>query len=123
MAFSFALLLPSLLIYLKDALDTKVHGRRDLQKLPIPYLGDVPLVANEQQLVVTHGESTNIAESFRLVRTNIEFILGAQKSGSKVIFVTSTIAKEGKSFIALNLASTILNGLTWQSVHITLLTA
>ena len=49
------------------------------------------------------GGSTSVAELFRLIRSNLQFILG--NTGSKVVLLTSTISGEGKSFISINLAS------------------
>ncbi|MBL7753122.1 MAG: polysaccharide biosynthesis tyrosine autokinase, partial [Chitinophagaceae bacterium] len=107
-AFVMGLFLPALLIYLKQLLDTKVHGKRDLERLNIPFIGDIPKHDEEdERLVVTKGENSNVAESFRLLRTNLEFLLSKHQKDAKIIFITSTLAKEGKSFVALNLASTI----------------
>lgn len=65
------------------------------------YHKDMPL----SQLVVNKNPKSLIAESFRLIRTNLEF-LAAQK-GPKVMAVTSTVSGEGKTFIAINLGGII----------------
>lgn len=104
--FIIGIFIPILFLYIKDLLDTKVHGKKDTDRVNLPYLGDIPQTSAQQnKLVVVENDRSNIAEGFRLLRTNVEFITGERKGMSKTIFVTSTIGKEGKSFIALNLAA------------------
>ena len=101
------LLVPFLFVYLKNLLDTHVHTRRDIEDLTsIPFLGDIPHAAEDQKVVMQSNSRTSVAEAFRLVRTNIDFMLpkATQQDRGQVIFVTSTTSGEGKSFIAINLA-------------------
>ncbi len=100
------LLIPFLIIYIKDLLDTKVHDEKDIKKLKIPYIGDVPLSASKKNLYINDGDNSNIAEAFRYVRTNINFMLDRKNKG-KTVFVTSTQSHEGKTFTAINLASSL----------------
>jgi len=100
------LLIPFLIIYIKDLLDTNVHDEKDIKKLKIPYIGDVPLSASKKNLYINDGDNSNIAEAFRYVRTNINFMLDSKNKG-KTVFVTSTQSKEGKTFTAINLASSL----------------
>lgn len=104
-AFLIGLVLPIVILYLLDLLDTKVHGKSDIDKVKLPFLGDIPKSNIAEKLVVIENDHSNIAEAFRLLRTNVEFINANRINESKTIFVTSTIGKEGKSFIALNLAA------------------
>lgn len=106
-ALFFGILIPALLIYMLDFVDTKIHSKKDLDKFDLPYLGDIPLSISKEKLVVSKSENSSISEAFRHLRTNINFMMGETKNKCKTIFVTSTISKEGKSFIALNLAATI----------------
>ena len=99
-------LIPFLIIYIKDLLDTKVHDESDIKKLKIPYLGDVPKTKLKKEIFVKDGDNTNIAEAFRYIRTNVNFILD-DKSMGKTILVTSTQGKEGKTFTAINLACSL----------------
>jgi capsular exopolysaccharide synthesis family protein len=46
-----------------------------------------------------------MAEAFRLLRTNVEFLTSNRRGSNRTVFVTSTVGKEGKSYIALNLAA------------------
>ena len=100
------LLIPFLVIYIKDLLDTKIHDEKDIKKLKIPYLGDVPKSGSKNDLYINDGDNSNIAEAFRYIRTNINFMLDSKEMG-KTVFVTSTLGKEGKTFSAINLASSL----------------
>ena len=100
------LMIPFLFIYIKNLFDVKVHDEKDIKHLKIPYLGDVPLSASKTKLFIKDGDNTNIAESFRYIRTNLSFMLDS-KDTCKTIFITSTQSGEGKTFAAINLASSL----------------
>ena len=107
-AFVLGLLIPLVTIYLMDLLDNKIRSKAGLTKeLSIPFIGDVPKSSNKQVFINKHDYSPK-AESFRLIRTNINFMLSnVTKSKGKTIFVTSTTSKEGKSHTSLNLARSL----------------
>jgi capsular exopolysaccharide synthesis family protein len=94
------------IIYIRGLINTKVQGKQDLDKLNIPYVGDVPKIDTKEQLVVKPNDNSPITEAFRLIRTNLSFMMGTPTDKAKMLFVTSTISKEGKSFLTLNLAAT-----------------
>ncbi|MEO8515776.1 MAG: polysaccharide biosynthesis tyrosine autokinase [Flavobacterium sp.] len=102
------LLIPFLIIYLIDLLDTKVKSRHDIEThLSIPFIGDVPH-SDDNNEIIQSSSRTSSAEAIRIIRTNLEFILNdVEKNKAKTIFLTSTLPKEGKTFIAINLAATI----------------
>lgn len=105
-AFLAAILIPLIVIYIIDLFDNKVKNRFDItDKCNIPYLGDVPRSSITNEIIDTTSR-TSTAEAIRIVRTNLDFMLN-QKSDStgKTIFLTSTIPKEGKTFLSINLAS------------------
>ena len=101
------LLIPFVVIYLKNLLDTKVHTRKDIEDATnIPFLGDIPHSETEEKIAINSDTRTSTAEAFRLIRTNLDFMLPnvGDKSSGKTVFVTSTTSGEGKSFVAINLA-------------------
>ena len=99
------LLFPFGILYVKDLLDTKLHNRRDMEHyVTAPILGDIPINDTDENIVIKEGGRSSTAEAFRLVRTNLDFMLTETDNNSKIIFVTSTISGEGKSFVATNLA-------------------
>ncbi len=99
--------IPFGIIYVSDLLDTKIHSHSDLNRLSVPYLGDVPKAETSNEIITLHSR-TSTAEALRIIRTNLEFMLSHIPDGiAKTIFVTSTIPKEGKTFVSINLAATI----------------
>jgi tyrosine-protein kinase Etk/Wzc len=101
------LILPAGIIYLIDLIDNKVHNRKDIEGYGLSVIGEIPVDKTKRTLVTGHGERTGIAEAFRLLRTNISFMLDSSRKEGHVLFVTSTIASEGKSFNSLNIANTL----------------
>lgn len=101
------LLLPLTYLYIKDSLDTHIHSKSDLAKVvTIPFIGDIPRSSKKQRLIKKVDYSPK-AEAFRIVRSNIEFMLKGVKDRAKIVFVTSTTSQEGKSHTSINLASSI----------------
>lgn len=81
----------------------KIEGRFDVEKLTsVPIVGDIPLTDEKQGAIAVFENQNNLmSETFRNIRTNLQFMLENDK---KVILVTSTVSGEGKSFISGNLA-------------------
>ena len=101
------LILPVGVIYVRDLLNTKVTKKEDIEKLGIPLIGQIPQNRTKDYLVAIKGNRNSVSEAFRILRTNMSFLLNAENTEGKVIFSTSTIAGEGKTFLALNLANTL----------------
>ena len=101
------LMLPIGFIYLQNLLDSKIYDKDDLTKiLNIPYLGDIPQTSKKTKLISKVDYSPK-AEAFRIIRSNIDFLLKDLDHHTKKIFITSTRAQEGKSHTSTNLASSI----------------
>lgn len=99
--------IPVAFIYLLEVLRYKIEGRNDLEKLTkIPILGDFAishdLKKGQRGIVVQENENNMQAETFRSIRTNLQFLLDGPEK--KVIQFTSTTSGEGKTFISSNLA-------------------
>ena len=95
--------MPVGVIFLIGLTKFKIEGRGDVEKLTrLPIVGDVPL-PNEKagSIAVFENQNTLMSETFRHIRTNLQFML---ENDQKVILVTSTVSGEGKSFISSNLA-------------------
>ena len=95
--------LPVGVIYLIGLTKFKIEGRADVEKLTsLPVVGDIPLADEKTgSIAVFENQNNLMSETFRNVRTNLQFML---ENGKNVILVTSTISGEGKSFISTNLA-------------------
>jgi capsular exopolysaccharide synthesis family protein len=102
------IIVPFIIIYVGMILDNKIHTFDDLEKIvKAPILGDIPTAKSEKVVVISGQDSSNVAEAFRLLRTNVNFMLPGIAKEAKTIFITSTISGEGKTFIAINLASAL----------------
>lgn len=108
--FLLGLILPIGFIFVGGMMDTKVHHKRDLSSLikHIPFTGEVPQIGKEDSTIITLNDRSPLAESFRIMRTNLAYMIQPRKKETaEVIFVTSSIKGEGKTFISFNLARTL----------------
>ena len=98
--------IPVGIIYLIGLTKFRLEGRADVEKLTtVPIVGDIPLTDEKKEkdgsIAVFENQNNLMSETFRNIRTNLQFMLQNDK---KVILVTSTVSGEGKSFISANLA-------------------
>ncbi len=110
----FGLLVPFSIIYAKDLLDNKIQNKIGLEMLTgdIPVLAELPKISKKENTLVKTSERTVLAESLRILRTNLDYIIKSKsKSASKgiAIFVTSSVPGEGKTLVASNLAMILAN--------------
>ena len=112
-AFAIALAVPASFFILRENLNSKVRGRKDLENLTIPYIGELPLwkpkkdeeSTDEGYRFVVRQHSRDITnEAFRVVRTNLEFMTNTEQK-CKVIMLTSFNPGSGKTFICGNLGA------------------
>ena len=101
-----ALLLPAVIIFLRNLFRYRIEGHQDVESLTeLPIVADVPVVNEAVKtsagIVVQENKNNQIDEIFRGMRTNIQFML---KENQKVILFTSSSPGEGKTFNAANLA-------------------
>ncbi len=104
------LFIPIGVFYVLDLMDTKVHTREELSKyVDAPFIGDIPKSSSKKKSrLIKKVDYSPKAEAFRMIRTNLDFMLKSLPDGqAKTIFVTSTMAQEGKSHTAINLAASL----------------
>lgn len=112
MAFILGLAIPVGTIYVREVSNTKVRDKADLKGLSIPFLGEIPKVNvkkyddKDHMLVVNPGNRNIVNEAFRVVRTNLNFMLDGELK-CPVVMLTSFNPGSGKSFIAVNLAMSL----------------
>lgn len=114
-AFVIGLIIPVAVIFLRESMNTRLRGRKDLEALTLPFIGEIPQAATKKKgmsdkkstenspIVVHEGSRDIINEAFRVLRTNLEFMTDKEQH-SNVIVVTSFNPGSGKSFLAMNIA-------------------
>lgn len=118
MAFIIGLCIPFGITYAKETTNTKLRGRKDIENLPIPFLGEIPQVITttaksksdntgldnkKKNIVVKPGKRDIINEAFRVLRTNLEF-MKINKDCADIVAITSFNPGSGKSFFTMNIA-------------------
>ncbi len=101
------LLVPFSIIYVNQLLDNKINNKNELENLVkgINVIGEIPSVGRKDDLLVKKDDRSVLSESMRILRTNLDYIIKSKKNGrNNIIFVTSTVPGEGKTFISSNLA-------------------
>lgn len=102
-ALALGLVIPILVIYVMSLFKTQIRNRSELEKLStIPIIGQIARNAVKDQIVIQTNQNSGIAEMFRSLRNNLNFIL--YHKVNQLILVTSTTTGEGKTFISLNLS-------------------
>jgi tyrosine-protein kinase Etk/Wzc len=106
-AFLIGLVVPVAFIYVRDILNDKIVTRSDISKsTDIPLVGEVAHHESmTRKFVVGMKDRSMLAEQFRILRTNLQFLLASAPSKNPVILVTSTVAGEGKTFCSMNMAA------------------
>ena len=101
------LLLPFAFIYLLELFDNKIKSKHDIEKLSNgkPVIGEIPQLEKGADELIKVNDLSPMAEAFRILITNMNFMLPKKKG--KVVFVTSTVKGEGKTFVSVNLALTL----------------
>lgn len=100
------LIIPPVYLYVRKLILNKVETREEAERhLSAPVLGEMCIDRSGRSLVVTEHDTSAATELFRLLRSNLQFLLGG--SGDKVVLMTSTKSGEGKSFISINLAASL----------------
>lgn len=105
-AFALGIIVPGLWIFVKEVFNVKITGKEDIKTLTtMSIIAEIGHSDTGDEIVVFKESKTVIAEQFRALRTNMQFLLAGEDE--KVILLTSSMSGEGKSFVALNLAVTL----------------
>lgn len=121
-AFVLGLVIPMGVFFLKENGNTRLRGRKDLESMSVPYIGEIPMCDGKKssiryrlrnltrrgaknddvEVVVKEGVRNVVNEAFRVVRTNLEFM--HVPSSGHVYMTTSFNPGSGKTFITVNVA-------------------
>ena len=99
------ILIPFIFIYFKELLNDKIKTKHDIETLSYgkSVLGEIPSLERGQDELIKTNDLSSLAEAFRILITNMNFMLPKKKE-AKVVFLTSTVKGEGKTFISVNLS-------------------
>ncbi len=121
-AFVLGLVIPMGVFFLKENGNTRLRGRKDLESMSVPYVGEIPMCDGKKssiryrlrnltrrgaknddvEVVVKEGDRNVVNEAFRVVRTNLEFM--HVPSSGHVYMTTSFNPGSGKTFVTVNVA-------------------
>lgn len=91
------------LLLIKSILNNTIQSQHDIEQITeIPVLGNIIHNRYKTKNTIFEYPNSEIAESFRVLRTNLDFYVRGGKQ--KIILVTSCLENEGKSFVSLNLS-------------------
>lgn len=113
LALIIGILLPTSIIFIREITNRKVRGRKDLENINIPYVGEIPLHGkiekngkSKREIVVQNGSRNVINEAFRVLRTNIEFMI--RKGEDATVFgITSFNPGSGKTYLTMNIGASL----------------
>ncbi len=107
LAAMFGFLLPLLVIFVLTLLDNSINTTEDIRKLTaIPLIGVIGKKNTDNNLSVFEKPKSPLAESFRAIRSSLQFMYKKQqKEGAKILMLTSSVSGEGKTFCSINLAT------------------
>lgn len=100
------LLVPFGILYVLFLLDTKVHGKKDIEDLQadVPLAAEIPKIEPKKSPIFSNpNDRTALAEAFRILSSNVKYMLPQGETG-QVIYCTSAIKGEGKTFVSLNVS-------------------
>lgn len=101
-----ALVIPSAVIFMRELLNTRVISTDDISDYTdVPVIAGITHNKDKKKMLIAKDSQSEIAEQFRALRANLQFLLPGV--GEKVLMTTSSMGGEGKSFIAINLASVL----------------
>jgi len=107
------LAIPFIFLYIKQLLNNKIERREDIEKVTksIPIVGELPRIAKGESDLIEENDRSVLAESFRIMATNLQYLLVNAKNEGQgyCIYTTSTVKGEGKTFTSINLAMTLAN--------------
>src|SRR5690606_14739553 len=95
--------IPIIIFYLQGIFNTKIQSKDDIKrKTQVPIIAEIGHNDKYEAELITKESRSAISESFRALRTNLDFYL--KSKDQKVVLLSSSLSGEGKSFVAINLA-------------------
>lgn len=100
------LLVPIIIIRIKELLRYQIEHKQELSEISnVPILGEIPKTLETSKMFIQEDGTDSFTEMMRLLRTNLLFIINSEDK--KVINMVSSISGEGKTFLTINLATSL----------------
>ncbi|MFA6360395.1 MAG: polysaccharide biosynthesis tyrosine autokinase [Dysgonamonadaceae bacterium] len=105
-AVALGLLVPIIIIRIKELMRYQIGHKQELAEISnVPLLGEIPKTLETSKMVIKEDDNDGFTEMVRLLRTNLLFVIDSVDK--KVINMVSSISGEGKTFVAINLATSL----------------
>ena len=105
-AVALGLLVPIIIIRIKELMRYQIGHKQELAEISnVPLLGEIPKILETSKMVIKEDDNDGFTEMVRLLRTNLLFVIDSVDK--KVINMVSSISGEGKTFVAINLATSL----------------
>ena len=107
MALLIGFIIPFIVIYSNRLYNNKIQSKEDIEEeiKDMVVISEIPSIKNEEKKVA-HLDRSVLSESFRILASNIKYIAPLKKDGN-IIYITSSVKGEGKTFVSTNLAITL----------------
>ena len=100
------LLIPVFIIRLKELMRYQISHKGELTEMSnVPVLGEIPKTLETSKMLIKEEGNDSFTEMVRLLRANLLFII--DNVDKKVINMVSSISGEGKTFVTINLATSL----------------
>jgi len=109
LALMFGFLIPLVYIYLSDMLNNKILSSKELKRMvKVPYLGSIGLKKEADVVVVREGKTTPIVEMFRIIRTNMQFMLAGKEKPVINLAMSFALMKKKVVLVGMDIRSPML---------------
>ena len=100
-------LFPLLFVFALFLINNNIQNTEDITKLTqLPIIGVIGKKTGESNLAVFEKPKSALSESFRSIRSSLQFLYKKQNiNGTKILMITSSISGEGKTFCSINIAT------------------
>src|SRR5690606_29969766 len=92
--------------FIAELMNDKIQTRNDIERMTeAPIIGEIGHSYSDSTLVVNRTSRSMVAEQFRTIRSNLDYVL--TRSTKFVCLITSSFSGEGKSFVSTNMGAVL----------------
>lgn len=98
--------IPAAILFIGELMNDKIQTRGDIERITsVPIIGEIGHSYSDNTLVVNRTSRSMVAEQFRTIRSNLDYVL--TRSNKFVCLITSSFSGEGKSFVSTNMGAVL----------------